>query len=201
MSFGNKVEKLKEKIEREREHRKQSHINRSGGYLFINAEKKDHKENNLKQKLDFLRRLLDLINNGATGFELAYEVEKIQEIKQLIYDGILFYNTFLEIGNKKFIDFPDKQIKNYTSFKTVEDTEKYIFMIWLKNSIASLQKEIRPKEAYEKFLEVKKAEEKMEAEKKQREQLVHCRNCGALIRDKKQEYCEECGINLMKQIN
>ncbi len=125
---------------------------------------------------------------------------KNQEIKRLIYDGILFYNTFLEIGNAKFIDIPDKKTKNYTSFKTVEDTEKYIFMIWLNNTISSLQKQIHPREDYEKFLEAKKAEEKKKAEKKRREQLTNCKNCGAVIRDKKQEYCEECGDNLMKQI-
>lgn len=195
MSFGYRVEKLQKRIEKERSIR-----SRSGGYLFINVKKEKFKENNMTQQLEFLKHLLEMINNGATGFELAYEVEKNQEIKKLIFDGILFYNTFLEIGNNKFIDFPDKQSKIYTSFKTVEDTEKFIFMVWLNNKISSLQKQLHPKEDYEKFLKAKIDEEKKEAEKKRREQLVNCKKCGAKIKDKRQEYCEECGENLWEQI-
>jgi hypothetical protein len=195
MSFGNRVEKLRERIEKERSIR-----TKSGGYLFINVKKEKFKENNMTQQLEFLKRLLEMIHNGATGFELAYEVEKNQEIKQLIYDGILFYNTFLEIGNNKFIDFPDKQTKAYTSFMTVEDTEKYIFMVWLNDKISTFQKRLHPMEDYEKFLKVKKDEERKEAEKKRREQLVNCKRCGAKIKDKNQEYCEECGENLWEQI-
>ena len=100
----------------------------------------------IKTKLDFLKHLLQIINNGATGFELAYIVEKYQEVKNLIYDGILFYNTFIEIGNKKFKDAPDQIKKDYQSFKTIEDTEKYIFILWLKDTITSLEKKIQPKE-------------------------------------------------------
>ncbi len=76
MSFSKRVEKLQEKIEKEREHRKQSYKDGSGAYLFLDAKKKNPKEINLKQKLEFFKRLLELINKGATGFELAYEVKK-----------------------------------------------------------------------------------------------------------------------------
>lgn len=44
--------------------------------------------------LHFLEFLLRTINKGATGFDLAYEVEKNYEVKNLIYNGILFYNIF-----------------------------------------------------------------------------------------------------------
>ncbi|MFX0002933.1 MAG: zinc ribbon domain-containing protein [Candidatus Hermodarchaeota archaeon] len=201
MKFSTQLDKLQKKIEKEKEHKENPNDDRSGGYLFIDPKKKKPNEYGIKEKLDFLKHLSSMINEGATGFELAYEVEKNQEFKRLIYDGILFYNTFLNIGNKKFIDIPDKIIKNYKSFKTVEDTEKYIFIIWLNDAISSLQEEFHRTEDYKKFIEAKMAEERNEAKKKLREQMVHCKNCGAKIRDNEQEFCEECGENLMKQIS
>ncbi|MBY8984979.1 MAG: hypothetical protein KGD65_07930 [Candidatus Lokiarchaeota archaeon] len=151
----------------------------------------------IKIKLDFLKHLLDIINDGATGFELAYVVEKYQEVKNLIYDGILFYNTFIEIGNMRFIDAPDNVKKDYQSFKTIEDTEKYIFMLWLKDTITSLEKKIQPKEDYAKFIEAKKTRKKMKARDKLRERLTHCKNCGARVKSKEQILCEECGETLI----
>ncbi|MFX1377928.1 MAG: hypothetical protein ACFFA4_02445 [Promethearchaeota archaeon] len=200
MKIGTQLEKLQKKMEKEKNYRKNSDNYRSSGYLFIDPKNKKPKVHDMKKKLEFLKQLLIMINKGATGFDLAYEVEKNQEVKHLIYDGVLFYNTFLDIGNKKFIDIPDKITKNYQSFKTVEDTEKYIFMLWLNDTISNLQKGIHPKDDYEKFIESKMIEEKKEAERKLREQLSHCKKCGAKIRDKQQEFCEECGENLMEQI-
>jgi len=106
----------------------------------------------------------------------------------------------LEIGTQKFIDVPDKQTKNYKSFKTIEDTEKYLFIVWLNDTISSLQKQISLKEDYTKFMEAKIAKEREEAEKKLRAQLTHCKKCGAKIRDNRQEVCEECGENLKEQL-
>lgn len=154
----------------------------------------------IKKKCDFLKHLFDIINDGATGFELAYEVEKNLEVKSLIYDGILFYNTFIEIGSKKFLDVPDKVKKDYQSFKTIEDTEKFIFMVWLKDTITTLEKKIQPKEDYAKFVEAKKAQEIREAMEKLHKRLTHCKNCGAQIRSKKQLLCEGCGEILMEGI-
>ena len=200
MKIGTQLEKLQKKIEKEKNYRKNSDNCRSSGYLFIDPKNNKPKVHDMKKKLEFLKQLLIMINKGATGFDLAYEVEKNQEVKHLIYDGVLFYNTFLDIGNKKFIDIPDKITKNYQSFKTVEETEKYIFMLWLNDTISNLQKEIHPKDDYEKFIESKRIEEKKEAERKLREQLSHCKKCGAKIRDRQQEFCEEYGENLMEQI-
>jgi hypothetical protein len=200
MKISTQLDKLQKKIEKERKYKENPNDDRSGGYLFIDPKKKKSKEYDMKEKLDFLKLLLNMINEGATGFDLAYEVEKNQEMKHLIYDGVLFYNTFLNIGNKKFIDVPDKIIKNYKSFKTVEDTEKYIFIVWLNDTISSLQEKYHLTEEYKKYFEAKIAEEKKEAEKKLREKLIHCKYCGAKVRDSKQEFCEECGENLMEQI-
>ena len=154
----------------------------------------------IKIKLDFLKHLLEIINNGATGFELAYIVEKYQEVKNLIYDGILFYNTFIEIGNKRFKDAPDKIKKDYQAFKTIEDTEKYIFILWLKDTITSLEKKNQPKEDYAKFIETKKTREKIEGRDILRERLTHCKNCGARIKSKEQIICEECGENFIENL-
>ncbi len=152
------------------------------------------------QKLNFLINLLKMINKGVTGFDLAYEVEKNQEVKHLIYDGILFYNTFLEIGNKKFIEAPDKKIETYKSFRTIEDTEKYIFMLWLGDTITSLKEELHPKEYYTEYLKSKKGVEINKVKNRLRETLTHCKNCGARIKSKEQKFCEECGVNLLEEL-
>ena len=155
---------------------------------------------NIAQHLNFLKKILDLIEKGATGFDLAYKVEKNQEIKNLIYDGILFYNTFIEIGNKKFKDVPDKKKVDYKAFRTIEDTEKYIFMVWLKDTILSIEKEIKPKEDFIKYTEDRKAFEIKKKREQLREALTHCKNCRERIKSKTQEFCERCGKNLMEQI-
>ncbi|MHA2282439.1 MAG: hypothetical protein ACXAC5_16470 [Promethearchaeota archaeon] len=195
--------KLHKKIETEKKFKQNSYHKRSGGHLFTDSKKGELKENTImriKDKLTFFKHLLDIINDGATGFELAYEIEKNQEVKSLIFDGILFYNTLIEIGNKKFLDAPDKVKVDYRSFKTIEDTEKFIFLVWLKDQINSLEKRIQPKEDYAKFIETKKAQEIKEAMEKLRERLTHCKNCGARVQSKEQLLCEECGMTLMESI-
>lgn len=161
---------------------------------------REHKEENLQQKLEFLKKLRDLINQEATGFDLAYEVEKNQQVKVLIYDGILFYNTFIEIGTKKFVDVPDQIKTDYKSFRTVEDTEKYIFIVWLNDTIASLEQKINPRAEYLEYVKAKKIEEEQKAREKLRAQLTHCHNCGAKILSKEQEFCEKCGVNIIEGI-
>ncbi|MFX1456828.1 MAG: hypothetical protein ACFFDB_15750 [Promethearchaeota archaeon] len=204
MRLGTQIEKLNKKVKKEKKFSQNSHDFKSGGYIFTDSKRtkiSDDELKKIKNKLDFLKHLLSLINEGACGFELAYEVEKNQEIKNLIYDGILFYNTFIEIGNNKFLDLPDKVKVDYHSFKTIEDTEKFIFMVWLKDQIVALEKILQPKEDYAKFVEVKKAQEIKEAIAKLRERLTHCKNCGALIKSKEQLVCEECGEDLMESIS
>lgn len=151
----------------------------------------------LEEHLNFLKRLLRLIHTGATGFDLAFEVEKNQRIKNLIYDGILFYNTFLEIGNRPFIDAPDKIKVDYRSFKTIEDTEKYIFMVWLTDIIESLENKMKPKTEYTKYLEDRDGKKLKTERERLPEALKYCRNCGAKILSKEQKYCEKCGIDLI----
>ncbi|MFW9988257.1 MAG: zinc ribbon domain-containing protein [Candidatus Odinarchaeota archaeon] len=147
-------------------------------------------------KLNFLIRLMKMIQEGCTGFALAYEVEKNRKIRNLIYDGILFYNTFIEIGKDKFIEAPDKKIENYKSFRTVEDTEKYIFMLWLNDTITSLQKELYPEDDYTEYFKSRKTKEVKETKKSLREDLNYCKNCGARIMSKEQRFCEKCGVDL-----
>jgi len=198
------LNKLHKKIETERKFKQKLYNERSGGNLYKDSKRRKPKENKNQRiidQLDFLKNLLDIINKGATGFELAYEVEKNQEVKSLIYDGILFYNTFIEIGNKIFFDAPDNVKVNYRCFKTIEDTEKFTFMVWLKDTITSLEKKIQPKEDYAKFIEIKKSQEIREAKEKLREKLTHCKNCGARIQSKEQLLCEECGKNLIESIS
>jgi hypothetical protein len=166
--------------------------------LQLSKHKDKREKRTLNEHLEFLKKLVMLINNGATGFDLAYEVEKKKEIKSLIYDGILFYNTFLEIGSQRFIDAPNKKMADFNSFKTIEDTEKYIFMIWLKDTIESIEGEIKPIEDYEKYREVRKEQELLKTKKKLLKKLSHCRNCGEKIHSSEQEYCEKCGINLLE---
>ena len=162
-------------------------------------------EGNLKEnqrgKLNFLRLILRKITNGATGFDLAYEAEKHQEFKRLLYDGILFYNTFIEIGNNKFIEEPDHVKKNYKAFRSIEDTEKFIFMVWLKDTIHSLEKDFEVKEDYAKFLQAKREEEGRITRERLRKSLTHCGRCGARIRSQHQVYCEECGVSFLAQIH
>jgi len=134
--------------------------------------------------------LLKMIENGATGFDLAYEVEKNQYVKKLIYDGILFYNTFLEIGAQKFIEAPPNvKKKDFTNFKTVEDTEKHLFMIWLRDEINEREKYIvNSNVEYEKHIQKRE---------KLKEKFIFCQNCGAKNREKYQKYCEKCGFKLI----
>ncbi|MFW9902107.1 MAG: hypothetical protein ACFFDY_12640 [Candidatus Thorarchaeota archaeon] len=163
-------------------------------------ENNKNEKKSLSEHLDFLKKLVRLINRGATGFDLAYEVEKNKEIKSLIYDGILFYNTFLEIGTQRFIDAPNKKTSDFKSFKTIEDTEKYIFMIWLKDTINSLEGDIKPKEDYAQYVEARKEQEFIKTKKKLIKKLLYCKNCGEKIRSSEQEYCEKCGVKLLENV-
>jgi hypothetical protein len=149
---------------------------------------KPQPEKEEKQKfledLKFLKKILRMIEQRATGYDLAYEVEKNQAMKKLIYDGVMFYSTFQNIGNQVFIEAPDKTRVDYKSFRTVEDTEKYLFMVWLKDAIANLERILGPSNEYAKYKEGKKSK------------ITLCKNCGEKIRSKTQKYCEMCGSEL-----
>ncbi|KKM91538.1 hypothetical protein LCGC14_1227580 [marine sediment metagenome] len=203
MKFGTQLKKLHKRIKFERKFKtnftniiqNKEVVEESKNIRFKKDEKKSQ-----EQLLGFLKKLLELIEDGATGFDLAYEVEKNKEVKKLIYDGILFHSTFIEIGNKKFTDVPDKKKVDYKAFRTIEDTEKFIFLVWLKEKIVSLEKEIKPKEDYNKYIEARKIQEIKNEKIKLREALTHCKNCGERIRSKTQDFCEKCGVNLLENI-
>jgi ribosomal protein S27AE len=190
MRISTQTKKLKERIKTERKY-KENHlilpIEDIKPELLV--KKSDHKTQKQKfmEDLELFKTLLNLIENGATGFDLAYEVEKNQYVKKLIYDGILFYNTFLEIGNDKFIEAPDIKKKDYSHFKTVEQTEKQLFMMWLNEEIDKRETILKESEKYEEYI-------------KNREKLIQkylfCENCGAKIKDRYQHYCEKCGFKL-----
>ena len=159
MKIGTELKKLHLRIKKEKEYKEKSDYDSFvEEKLIINNEMKSKRNNkkDLSQRLQFLRKILRIIEDGGTGFDLAYEVEKNKEINNFLHDGILFYNVFIEIGNKKFIDLPDKRKLDYKSFKTIEDTEKYIFMVWLKDTIASLERVVKPKGDYFKYVKLRK---------------------------------------------
>lgn len=158
--------------------------------LEIPKKKTDDKISKYKilEDLTFYKNLLTMINDGATGFELAYTLEKNQSIKKLVYDGILFYNTFLEIGNLKFIEAPDVMKKDYSYFKTIEDTEKFLFINWLKTEIEKREEILAENEDYRKYIQ---------ETTKMKDRYIFCQNCGAKIKDRYQKLCENCGFKLI----
>jgi len=202
MNFGTQLKKLYKKIKLEKKYKtKISNLIETGTLGGSKPTKtKEKVEKNLAEQLDFFKKMLRMIENVATGFDLAYEVEKNKVAKNLIYDGILFYNTFIEIGNTRFIDAPDKKKVDYKAFRTIEDTEKYVFMIWLKEIINSIEKEIKPREDYSKYKERHKRIEINEAQKKLRKNLIYCKNCGERIRSEEQEFCEKCGMKFLENL-
>ncbi len=202
MNFGTQLKKLYKKIKLEKKYKtKISNLIETGTLGGSKPTKtKEKVEKNLAEQLDFFKKMLRMIENGATGFDLAYEVEKNKVAKNLIYDGILFYNTFIEIGNTRFIDAPDKKKVDYKAFRTIEDTEKYVFLIWLKEIITSIEKEIKPREDYTKYKERHKRIEINEAQKKLRKNLIYCKNCGERIRSEEQEFCEKCGMKFLENL-
>ena len=202
MNFGTQLKKLYKKIKLEKRYKTEI-LN-----LIDNRIPKESKtmktkkktEINLEEQLIFFKKMLRMIEDGATGFDLAYLAEKNKVAKNLIYDGILFYNTFIEIGNTRFIDAPDKKKVDYKAFRTIEDTEKYVFMIWLKEIINSIEKEIKPREDFNKYKEIHKRIEIKEAQKKIRKNLIYCKNCGERIRSEEQEFCEKCGMTFLENL-
>lgn len=137
----------------------------------------------MTEMLDFLKHLKGMILEGATGFELAYEVEKYPQFKnKLMHDGIIFYNNFVEIGNSIFIEMPDRRKVNYQTFKTIEETEKFIFMMWLDEMIASLEHKPSIQEQFRMFKQTR-----------QLKKVTHCKGCGAKFSNDSQKICEVCG--------
>lgn len=182
-----RLSSLKKKIDRVSEYKETLYYYPGERINFHNKHRKLTKETKifeLIKELEFLKKLLRLIENGATGFELAFELEKYHKIKKLIYNGIMFYNTFSEIGEKVFLEAPDKKEKDYHIFKTVENTEKYLFMVWLRDYIPNKEKYLKNNVDNSTLLQVKN---KFIAEMK------YCSKCGAERRDENQDICESCG--------
>ena len=142
---------------------------------------------NIIKKLEFLKKLLGMIDKGATGFDLAHAVQKYNKIQMFIQDGINYYNIFNEIGELIFLEAPDKKEKDYSFFKTVEDTEKFIFMVWLRDGIDKLDEYLRN---YVERPTLKKLREKIIRQTK------YCSKCNAEIMDDYQKICEKCGEDI-----
>jgi len=189
MGFSDFANKLKEKIEKEKE-AKQEEFFFDNEKLTIDKPSKQEANKRLSiinKEKEFLKKLLEMITNRATGFELAYFVEKSQKINHLLYKGVMFYNTFLNTEKKIFIDLPDKEVKSYDNFKTIEETEKYLFMQWLKDTVSEKQERVDMEKEYRKY------EEKAFPNTSK---LMYCKNCGANIKDEHQKFCEFCGVKL-----
>ncbi|MBY9008166.1 MAG: hypothetical protein KGD63_15610 [Candidatus Lokiarchaeota archaeon] len=141
----------------------------------------DQEKENLRK---FLKNLMLMIEQDATGYDMAYEIERNGLKQKLNHDGIIFYDTFLKIGDKKVNDIPNEEKRDYKSFKTIEDSHKKIFIEWANQIIDKYEKLIIHKDDYEKF---KNSKKKWGIKEK------HCKKCGARIKDKKQKICEDCG--------
>ena len=197
--FGTDLNKLNHKIQVERLY-KTNFTHEGFDEEMNNKRPKQNEKKTLEEQLNFLKKILTMIKDGASGFDLAFEVEKNKEIKSLIFDGIMFYNTFIEIGNERFSDVPNKKTIDYKAFRTVEETEKYIFLVWLEDTIKAIKKEINPKDDYSKFKKIRKTAEIKKAQLKKREKLTHCKNCGERIKSIEQDFCEKCGIPLVENL-
>ena len=139
------------------------------------------------KELEFLNKLLRMIEHGATGFELAHVVQKYNKIKKLIHNGIKFYNTFTEIGELIFLEAPDKKEKDYSFFKTVENTEKYIFMVWIRDEIAKGDVYLKNNVDSPTLIKLKE---------KIIKQTKYCKKCDTEIKDDYQKICENCGEDI-----
>lgn len=188
MRVSSQLKRLKDKIKSEIKY-KQNHLilPTEAIKVEIHEEKEERQKYKFLEDLEMFKNLLNMIENGATGFDLAYEVEKNQYVKKLIHDGILFYNTFLEIGAQKFIKAPDIKETDFTHFKTVEETEKHLFLIWLKDEINKREKIVNNNDEYEKYIQERE---------NLKEKFIFCQNCGAKNKEKYQKFCEKCGFKL-----
>ena len=185
-----RLDRLSDKIERGKKD-KELPFYLSGEQININHKHKnltsEAKIFNLIKELEFLKKLLGMIEKGVTGFDLAHSVQKYNKIKMFIHEGINFYNTFNEIGELIFLEAPDKKEKDYSFFKTVEDTEKFIFMVWINDAI-------------DKVGEYLKNNVENPTLKKLREKIIkqtkYCSKCDAEIMDDYQKICEKCGEDI-----
>jgi len=109
--------------------------------------------------------------------------------RELIYDGIVFYDTFLEIGDNIVNDTPDEEKKDYGHFKIVEDSHKQVFLKWATELIENYKKQKLKEEIYKRY---KKSRDKWYTED------LYCEKCGIRIKDKHQKVCEECGTPVKK---
>ncbi|MBN1214264.1 MAG: hypothetical protein JXA99_02360 [Candidatus Lokiarchaeota archaeon] len=125
-----------------------------------------------------------MIEQDATGYDIAYEIEDNGFKNDLISDGIVFYNIFLNIGDKSVKNIPNEEKQNYKTFKTMGDSHKKQFMNWANNIIEKFENPIKIKKEYEMY---------KESRKKWKSQDIYCEKCGARVKNKNQKVCEECG--------
>ena len=183
-----RLDRLKEKIESGRKD-KENPFYFPGEQINIKSkqETKESRLFKLIKEVEFFKKLLRMIEQSATGFELAHVVQKYNKTKYLIHNGINFLNTFNEIGELVFLEAPDKKEKDYQFFKTVENTEKYIFMVWIRDVIVKGDKYLKNNIDNPTFIKIKEVVIK---------QTKHCKKCDAEIKDDYQKICENCGENI-----
>lgn len=141
------------------------------------------------EDLIFYRNLKEKVLNGATGFELAQFVEENQKIKDLNYDGVLFYSNFIEMGDKRYIDMPDKREVSFQTFKMLEDSEKVILLNFISEEISKCEKILSNPEVFEEYAE----EQEMIEVQKKKSSFIICGVCGASLRGDNIEKCTRCG--------
>ncbi len=191
MRLSTQYKKLHEKMKKERNKDDNTFIFPSEEIkLNIKREHEKKTEHNIidiLRDLHFFKKLLKIIEEGGTGFDLAYEIEKNHAIKKLIYKGILFYNNFIEIGDQKFIDIPNTIKTDYKHFKTIEKTEKYIFLIWLQEVIKNIEELLKSQN-----IDINNLEDLF---KKLNIKLT-CQKCNSIVKDFDQTICENCGAQI-----
>ncbi len=152
----------------------------------------DKNKTKQSKELEALKELLDLIERGTTGFDLAYHFEKSDSLPRLYHDGIFFNITFKKVGKEPFIDAPDKKKVEFTSFSTVEESEKAKFMKWIKKAIQERERVVNPLDDYSKYKEAREVEVLPL-------KSAYCEFCGIKLRDPNQNFCESCGAEISRK--
>ena len=185
MKRGAELKQLRKKLRSEREY-KNTLLS-----LTLDSEKIKKKKKILNKseklimtvnKVLILKKLLIMIEDGATGFDLAMFIDKYDYKNEILHDGILFYNYFKEIGTKVLKDVSDRKESKHRSFNVLEDSEKAVFIKWANDFIKSTEEEIDVEGEYKKYIEKKKLES-----------ISECKNCGAKFTSNSQRVYEHCG--------
>ena len=144
-------------------------------------------------ELRLLEKLIIMINEGATGFDLAYEIERTDNIRSLVFEGINLISTCKRYGNKVFKDEPDEVKNKYESFITLEESAKSKIIKWINKAINKRKSIVRENKEIFDYLKEALKKEKIEAIDILNKLIIRCEKCGAKIINKQLKYCENCG--------